>query len=99
MRLHCDANRDIATRGLFNRKTVGEEIGARAAVFFRERQPQQPQLAHLTHKIIGKFSAAIHFFGTWFNLLLRELAAGISNCQLLLVEREVHNAMLPSLAY
>src|SRR5690242_10638429 len=46
MRLHSDANRDIAPRDLFNGNTVREEVSACSAILLRERQPQQPQFSH-----------------------------------------------------
>src|SRR5579883_2754596 len=66
MGLHCDANRNVATRDFFDSQTVGEKISARATIFFREWQTQQAQLSHFANNVIRKGASGSIFFAIGF---------------------------------
>ena len=72
--LERDRHRRVDARELLDREAVREVVGAAAAVLVRERQTEQPELAHGEHGVDGERVVAVPRLGVRRDLRFRELA-------------------------
>ena len=63
------ADRGVDPGQLLDRERVGERVGAAAAVLLRERDPHQPELAHLGDDLVGEALVAVELLGDRRDLL------------------------------
>ena len=91
-RFERDRHRRVDARELLDREAVREVVGAAAAVLLRERQPEQPELAHREHGVDGERVVAVPGLGVRRDLGFGELAHDVAELLLLGREVEVHGA-------
>ena len=87
---HRDADRGVDPGQLFDRQRVGERVGAAAPVLLRERDPHQPELAHLRDDLVGEALRPIQLLGHRPDLVAGEVPHGVPQQPLLVAQLEVH---------
>ncbi len=83
MRRYDDAHRPVYARELLDRNYVLDVAHTRAAVFAREDDPHQPELAELLHRLAGKMRRFIPLHYIRQDLARGEIAHGFAQVLLL----------------
>ena len=92
VRAHRDRHARVDARELLDGERVCSVSPPAAAVLLGERDPHQPELAHLGHDLVGEALLAVELLGHGRDLLLGEVADGLLEQPVVVGEVEVHAA-------
>ena len=94
MRRYNQPGGATAAPDLLDQDRCAQVIRARAAVFLRDVQSQQPQPAQLAQRLPGKLAALISMRGNRFDLFVDEVSNKPAQASLFVGQLKIHGSLL-----